>query len=443
MKRRWLICLLMFSLLAKSQTITTVAGGGAGGDNGPATAASIYNPGYIVMDKSGNLYFTEGLGHKIRKVDIHGVITTIAGTGTSGFSGDGGPATAAKLNQPCGIAIDASGNILFADNANNRIRKITVTTGIISTIIGNSTGGFGGDGGLASAATLYMPGGIYFDKFWNLYIADDANFRLRKVNTSGIITTIAGNGLSGWSGDGGSATNAKCAPYAGICTDAAGNIFMAEYTNGTIRKINTSGIISTIAGSISSYTYNGDEIPASNARLVPLFVIVDGNGILYVSDYNNNRVRMIDSKSIIHTIAGNGTAGFGGDGGKATDAQINWPAGIIFDSCNNLYVSQIVNPRIRKVALNPLCWKLGVGNEQPSTQNIYIYPNPANNELHIDNLQNKSTYALLNTVGQSIQTGILKAGRNSIYIQSLASGIYLLQLTDHAGMRSVSKVVKQ
>ena len=327
---------------AHGQIITTVAGTSGG---------TIYDPQQIVFDNNGNLYFPEALGNRVLKIDTSGIITTIAGTGIAGFYGDGGPATLAKLKQPSGIAIDTLGNIFITDNGNNRIRKISATSGIINTISGNDTAGYSGDGDIAASAKLWLPNGLLFDNIGNLYIADNGNYRIRKIGVGGTITTIAGSGVSGSSGDGFPATDAMCGPSGNMCIDVLGNIYFIDGVNHTIRKINTSGIITTVGGN-GLGGYSGDEIPATSASMVPQGFVLDDSGSIFIADWVNNRIRKIDQTGIIHTISGNGTGGSIGDGGDALTAEVNYPCGIIFDRCGNLFFGQVNQPRIRKITFN-------------------------------------------------------------------------------------------
>ncbi len=256
MKWCYLVILLVSSLVVKSQNINTFAGcisvpcSGLG-DGHPATAANLTDPAQGVFDKFGNYYFAEPTGHRIRKINGAGIITTVAGNGASGFTGDGMPATTALINEPTAVIVDSIGNFYIADAGNNRIRKVDITTGIITTIVGNGTGAFYGDGGQATAAEIWGVQNICFDKYFNLYIVDAFNHRVRKVNTSGIITTFAGNGSITplGTGDGGPATSATFALIAGVAADYNGNIYVADYNAGKVRKIDTLSIITTFAGS--------------------------------------------------------------------------------------------------------------------------------------------------------------------------------------------------
>jgi hypothetical protein len=249
------------------------------------------------------------------------IITTVAGTGTSGYSGDGGPATAAALNYSGNLINDNHGNLYFTDCDNNCIRKIDIT-GVITTIAGNGSAGYSGDGGAATAAELFYPHGVTVDNYGNIFIADQKNNCVREVNTSGTITTIAGNGSGGYSGDGGAATAATLNWPTGIALDNAGNIYVTEYYNSVVRKISTSGIISTYAGN-GSAGYSGDGGPATDGQINgPYSLATDQLGNVYIADCFNYRIRKVDVYGVISTIAGTGSGGFSGDGGPATAAQI-------------------------------------------------------------------------------------------------------------------------
>jgi hypothetical protein len=245
------------------------------------------------MDGSGNLYFSNYTGARINKVTSAGIITTFAGTGTAGFSGDGGQATAAHINYPWGIASDGSGNVYFSDRYNHRVRRVSAA-GIITTIAGVGTAGYSGDGGPASAAQLNQPVGLTRDASGNLYFADYINNCIRKISTSGIITTVVGSGAGGYSGDGGPATLAKLNNPAGVAIDVSGNIYVGDYFNNAVRKIDASGIITTMAGN-GTPGFSGDGGPATAAEIyMPQGVSVDGTGNIYICDALNFRIRMIN-----------------------------------------------------------------------------------------------------------------------------------------------------
>ena len=274
-----------------SGIITTVAGNGSSefsGDGGPATSASLTNPFGVALDGTGNLFIADEGSNRIRKVDTSGIITTVAGNGSSGFSGDGGPAISASLSGPIGVALDGTGNLFFADAGNNRIRKVD-TSGIISTVAGDGIFGFSGDGDPATSASLRDPFGVALDGAGNLFIADRFNQRIRRVDAAtGIITTVAGDGptgigAGGFSGDGGPATSASLNSPFGVAVDGAGNLFIADTLNNRIRKVDTSGIITTVAGN-GSFGFSGDGDPATSASLhEPFGVALDGSGNLFIA----------------------------------------------------------------------------------------------------------------------------------------------------------------
>ncbi len=333
-------------------TIETVAGTteGYSGDGGPATEAQLDEPWDVAVDRRGNIYIADTKNHCIRKVDVRtGNISTIAGTGTAGYSGDGGSATAAELNSPFSVIVDGSGNVYIADSENNRIRRID-RAGIISTIAGTGAESYGGDGGPAATAQLRGPRGVAVDGSGNVYIADTGNERIRRIDRAGIISTIAGTGVEAYGGDGGPAAAAQLDAPRGLTFDGAGNLYFADQWNERIRKIDASGIISTVAGN-GSGTYGGDGGPAASASLQsPASVAVDGAGNIFIGDRNNYRVRKVDAATgVITTVAGNADYGLSGDGGPPEAAQLDEPAGLALDSIGNLYIADSHNDRIRKV----------------------------------------------------------------------------------------------
>ncbi|GAB4056079.1 NHL domain-containing protein [Spirosoma litoris] len=337
--------------VATDGTISTVAGTGIqsfGGDAGPATNAQLANPTGVAVDASGQLFIADLANHRIRKVATDGTISTVAGTNTQGFSGDNGPATSAYLNNPSGITVDAAGQLFIADKTNYRIRKVA-TDGTISTVAGNGTPDFSGDNGPAINAALGSPSGVTIDGSGNLYIADKTNYRIRKVATNGTITTIAGNGLFGFSGDTGPAINAQLAGPTGVAVDANGNLFIADPDNNRIRKVTTDSKITTVAGN-GTAGFSGDNNPAINAALNnPTSVALDGSGNLYIADRTNHRIRKVTPGGTISTVAGTGTAGFSGNNSPAVNAVLNNPTGVAVDESGNLYIADRDNHRIRKV----------------------------------------------------------------------------------------------
>jgi len=350
---------LAVSSRLQAQIITTVAGIGTpgySGDGGAATAARIQGPYGVAVDATGTIYFADYSNHRIRKVTSNGIITTVAGTGVGGYNGDGVVATTASLYFPNAIAVDAAGNIFISDYLNNRIRKVS-PNGMITTVAGTSAQGYSGDGGPATAAKLNSPSGITVDGAGNLFIGDYGNNRVRKVDgASGIITTVAGTGSRGYSGDGGAAIAAKIGAPQGLVVDAAGNLFFAEYLNHCIRRVDGStGIITTVAGT-GTQGYSGDGGPATTAQLrFPAGITVDDAGNLLIADRSNSCIRKVDTNGIITILVGTSTAGYKGDGGAATSAGLNRPWGIAVDASGNLFIGDSDNNRIRKVSgLAPL-----------------------------------------------------------------------------------------
>jgi uncharacterized protein (TIGR03437 family) len=324
-------------------TITTVAGNGSVGDNGPATSAQLSEPWAVAVDPAGNLYIADVANDRIRKVS-NGVITTIAGNGTEGLAGDNGPAASAQLFPPLGVAVGAGGDLYIADPVSSQIRR--VSNGVISTVAGNGVPGFSGDNGSALSAQLSGPTGIAVDTAGNLYIADRGNVRVRKVS-NGIITTVAGNGRPGFSGDNGPATSAQFFYLTGVAVDSAGNLYIADSIASNVRKV-ANGVITTVAGGGPPF-FIGDNGPAASAGLFgPSGVAVDSGGNLYIADTFNNRVRKV-SGGVITTVVGNGTGALSGDGGPASSSEVNEPLAVAVDAAGNLYVADTGNNRIRRL----------------------------------------------------------------------------------------------
>lgn len=380
--------------------ITTVAGGGSGGDGGSATAAQLNQPSDVAVDASGNLYIADRGNNRVRVVTPAGVINTYAGTGVAGSGGDNFDAASAQLNGPAGLALDSAGRLYVSESVGNRIRRITPTaTGaLIERIAGPGNAGPQGEGALAASAILDAPWGIALDSAGNLYFAEGgASQRIRKVTAAGLIYTVAG--ASHFAGDGGPATSARLGFPESVAMDNSGNLYIADRQNHRIRKITPDGSIHTIAGN-GTPGYAGDKGPAGVSILnAPAAVAVDGAGNLYISDTANARVRMIDSAGIITTVAGNGIASGAGDGGQATSAGLNLPKGLAIDSAGNLYIADQGNNRIRMVNANGVISTLagtGVngfgGDGGPSTAALLSSPDSVavapNGNLYIADTSN-------------------------------------------------------
>jgi TonB family protein len=311
--------------------------------------AGTYLPSSVAIDAADNLYIAEAYGGRIRKVTPSGAITFVVGTGTPGFSGDGGPAASAQLRNPFDIAIDVAGNLFIADSGNSRIRKVAAD-GVITTVAGNGTTGFSGDGGPAIGAKLNNPRGIAIDATGNLYISDTGNARIRKVATTGVITTISGNGTTAIPGEDGPAIQAKLRSPYGVVLDKAGNLYFAEMGGQRVRRISTDGQITTVAGN-GTRGSSGDGRPATAAQFQgPLGVALDTMDNLYIAEADGYRIRQMTKDGIISTIAGNGTRGSGGDGGPPLGAQLDSPLRVAVGSSGNLYIVDAGAQRLRVIS---------------------------------------------------------------------------------------------
>jgi len=419
---------VFFNLKAQS-IITTFAGTGVAGysgDNISGLSAQLNGPDGIILDSIGNLYIADANNNRVRKINTSGIITTISGNGTAGYGGDGGPGILAELNIPVGLAMNKTGVLFIADEINNRIRELN-TSGIIISIAGNGTAGYTGDGGSGTLAELNNPTDIIIDDTGNVYIADGLNSTIRKLNTLGVITTIAGNGISGYIGDGGYATAAELKYPCAIAIDKKGNLYVADAGNNCIRMINSLGIITTIAGNGTS-GYIGDGGNASSAKLnTPCGITFDSAGNLYIADTWNNVVRKIDTNGIIITIVGSGTQGYNGDNITATTAQLYKPAGLVFDGYGNLYIADYGNNRIRKVTNVTISInKLGIKNA-----GLRIYPNPNTGDFTVNLTGNfkQLNLEIYNMLGGLVLTKqFTQENANIFHVQGLEEGVYIVKI---------------
>ena len=436
------VSLFGFQITGNCQIITTIAGGdsaGYSGDGDSLIHARIDAPIGIGFDGSGNMYFSDDYNFRVRKVDTNCIVNSVAGDGTHGFSGDNGPATLAKFGLVFYIAVGIDGTFYLPDPDNNRIRKIS-PLGIITTIAGNDSFAYTGDGELATNASIGHPGGIALDHFGNLYFTDVYYCVVRKINTIGIISTVAGTGVYGYTGDGGLATAATLHSPVDLSIDRVGNIYVSDLKNNVIRKIDPSGIISTVIGT-GVYGYTGDGGQARYAELnYPEGIITDAIGNIFFADEENNCVRKVDTFGIITTIAGNGTLGFSGDGGIAISAELQDPAGLAFDRHGNLYITDYMNNRIRKVT-NVTTYTETY--DPTADMDINIYPNPVTNSLIVEKA-NGCQILIRNMIGQMFfSTGTISSTETTINVSEWNNGVYFIEIVnEETGKRVVKKILR-
>lgn len=420
------------------------------GDNAKADTCMIHWPEAIAIDGANNMFIADANNNVIRKVNTTtGIIKTVVGsgfqhgTGLGGFSGDSGPATAARMSYPSGIAVDAIGNMYIADQRNDRIRKVD-TFGVITTYAGTGFPGFSGDGGAAISAKLYHPTRVTLDGTGNLYIADSGNNRIRKVDATGNISTVAGNGVKGYLGDGGNALLAEMANPIDMVVDAAGNLYIADYGNNRIRKVDAAGTMTTYAG-ISIPGFSGDGGPATAANIYePAGLAIDPAGNLYFSDLANFRIRKIDPAGIITTVAGNGLPGYNGDGISATSAQIWFPEGIAVDYHGQLFVCDKGNNRIRIIT-----GVLDVNTFAANSADMNLYPNPnsGNFTINITSPVSEDVHIVIASVtGQRMNDFVTLTNTPTSVsignIPGLAPGMYLLSASTAHGVLNERIIVQ-
>ncbi|PQJ09182.1 hypothetical protein CJD36_020565 [Flavipsychrobacter stenotrophus] len=427
---------------AKAQQITTIAGTGSNiynGDGIQATTATLHSPNDVTVDDSGNVYILDGSNYRLRKVNVAGVISTIGGNGTPGFSGgDNGPATDAVFQSMTNIVTDNQGNIYISDYLARRVRKIN-TAGIITTIAGNGSTGFSGDNGPATNAELCRPTGIALDKHGNLFIADNANNRIRKVDIAGIITTVAGSGYPFYNGDGVPATAAGLYDPIAIAVDTSDNLFISGHSR--IRKVDASGIITTIAGD-TAVGYSGDGGPASAARFQCWGLSIDKRGNLYIGDINNHVVRKINAAGTISTVAGTGVAGYNGDSILPTTAQLNGSFTAKADKNGNVFIADASNNRIRKVDYKTVV--TGIENPENKNINVVVSPNPSKGQFTIttNHLTGNITCSIADISGRLVKAPFAITNPETTVHLSALPGIYLLRITTPAGT-STEKITLQ
>lgn len=441
-----------FAAQAQFQKINTFAGDGSQGfygDGTAAAAAQFHGPISVSVDNLGNVYIVDFYNFRVRKVSKTGVISTIAGNGVNSHSGDGTIGTSAAVC-PHGVVADKRGNIFISDASYSVIRKVNAL-GFISTYAGNKLAGWGysGDGGAATAAKLQQPYGMAIDAKGNLYIADAGNHCIRKVDTFGKISTFAGiGGMAGYTGDGGLATFASLdSPYA-VAVDKWNNVYIADFLNNVIRMVDSTKTIYTVAGNgVSGVTagghgYTGDAGPAIAATLNnPKGIAVDTIGNLYIADADNNVIRKVDLAGTITTVVGDGTQGYGGDLGYSIGANLHNPYSVAVDNRGSIYIADVNNQRVR-ISFNQ---NLGVsnleGNRVPE-----IFPNPFTGSISVQGLDLIQTVCIYDMAGRQV-SGMMpvKSTTDQMYdLSALSTGVYSMHVYDAIGNRvNVLKLVKE
>ncbi len=421
------ISLFATAILSNAQVVTTMAGSGTQGSvNATSTAASFNSPSGTCVDAAGNVYVADFANNLIRKITSSGVVTTLAGSGAQGATNATG--TAASFFNPFGVCVDGAGNVFVTDQDNHLIRKIT-PAGVVTTFAGQ-VGVPGVVDGTGTAAGFNYPRGICVDGLGNLYVTDYLGHTIRKITPAGVVTTIAGTGLSG-SVDA-TGTAASFFRPNGICLDYAGNLYVADRNNHKIRKITSAGVVTTFAGSGSIGSANATGTLASFN--LPLGVASDAGNNIYVADNNNQRIRKITPAQVVSHFAGSGSVGSADATGTA--ASFNGPTGISTDIFGNFYVADQFNHKIRKIT-NPTA---GI-TENTLTNNISVYPNPSSDVFNID-LKSATTIVVINSLGQTVTEQTLNAGKQIIDLKNQAKGIYFVKVKQGEKFETI-KLIKE
>lgn len=428
-----LFLFLLLEFTVNAQIITTVAGGGINnpGNDGQAIECVLETPSGVAVDGSGNYYICETFAQRVRKVSPDGTISIFAGTGVSGNSGNGGPATAAKLSNPYCIVVDKFDNVYIGEFS--VIRKIN-TAGIITNYAGTGISGASGTGGPATAAQLMGIRGLAIDGLGNMYVSDIANNVVRKIDNTGIITRVAGTGLATYNGDTLQATDANISEPVGLATDKDNNLYIVSYSQNRVRKVTPDGIITTVAGT-GVAGYSGDGSYAASAKLDrPTSICIDKWNNLYVSDSYNDCVRKISNTGVISTIAGNGLSGFEGDGGPATAAKLLNPAGIIIDEAGGMSLCDWGNNRIRRVSN-----VVSIGNVESKQYGLDIFPNPNKGSFIMHLLsENNNTVKILITdvVGKLVEEMFVLSNEQVTVNLDAPTGMYYVTAFTDGGILS-------
>lgn len=431
--KRLFFILYMLHTVAHAQIIITSAGtgaGGFGGDGGSATVATLYNPYGVTLDKDGNLYICDNGNRRVRKVSpaYGGIITTVAGNGTAGFSGDGSDASYAQIDGAWDIAVDKKGNVFIADGGNERIRKIA-PSGIISTFAGTGIAGYNGDGIPATSAQLNSPIGICVDDTCNVYIADAYNHRIRKIDTFGTISTIAGNGISGFTADGSRADTAALGNVYAVRVNNVGKIYFAD--NYRLRKINEAGKIITIAGNgISGSTGDGGDALAASVDISAFCIDTVDN--IFIAEGNANKIRKISSLGVINSFAGTGIGGYYGDLGIPENARLNLCQGVAISPYGDVYIGDVANNRIRMISAH----LTKVISPPDVEKSLSILPNPATDAIIItltDEISTEHEAGIFTVDGRLLFSFCLQSNLPTHIDAIWPSGTYIINISTTHG----------
>ena len=413
--------------LGFAQVVTSLAGSGTTGSvNATGPAASFNSPTGTCVDAAGNVYVADQANFLIRKITSAGVVTTLAGSGTSGTVNATG--TSASFDNPFGVCVDASGNVFVSDQNNHTIRKIT-PSGLVTTFAGQ-VGAPGAVDATGTAASFNYPRGLCIDGSGNIYVADFFNHSIRKITPAGVVTTVAGTGLSG--NVDATGTSASFNRPSGVCIDGAGNLFVADQLNHRIRKITLpAGVVTTYAGS----TFGFADATSTAAKFnLPYGVCADAAGIVYVADFNNQRIRKITTAQVVTTFAGQ--ASVGAVDATGTSASFNGPIGICSNSLGNMFLADQFNHKIRKIS-NPAA---GI-NENTLSNELAVYPNPSADLFYID-LKSVSKITVTNSLGQIVLNQTVNPGKQTIDLQNQAKGLYFVTVLQN-GKQEIIKLVKE
>lgn len=417
---------------SSAQTVTTFAGSGATGSLDTTGIYATFNfPVGLCANASGDIFVADYFNNKIRQITPVGMVTTFVGSNTSGAIDSTG--IYAKFFAIEGVCIDATGNIFVADKGNHKIRKVT-PSGVVTTIAGS--GFWGSTDGIGTAASFATPVAVCSDNAGNIYVADYFNSNIRKITSAGVVTTFAGSTSASCGLTDATGTLALFCNPSGLCCDASGNIYVADSGNNKIRKITPAGVVTSIAGSTSGIAGSADGIGAAASFYSPLDVCIDAIGNIYVADFNNNKIRKITPSGIVTTYAGSGVSG--STDGVGIAASFSAPDGICSDLLGNIYVAERTFKKVRKITPPPAAIY-----ENASNNLVTVFPNPSTGKFLFSNLENESTIEIFDALGKSVLKTTSYNNSCSIDLTGKAKGIYYFNIIDKNKNVQEGKIVVQ